>query len=134
MASRREAIAGTVERILTAVEPARLSHDQRESFAVALAEALSNAAVHGNRLRPGTSVQVKVEVAPGRRAVVVVTDSGHGFDSTCLCDPTDPLHLLSPGGRGVYLMRQLVDHVEYNEAGNEVRLTMDRHGKGAGGS
>ena len=131
MASRRDAIAGTVERILRAVEPARLSHDQRESFAVALAEALSNAAVHGNRLQAGSTVQVKLEVVPGRRAVVVVTDSGHGFDSTCLCDPTDPTHLLSPGGRGVYLMRQLVDHVEYNEAGNEVRLTMERHGKGA---
>jgi anti-sigma regulatory factor (Ser/Thr protein kinase) len=129
MPSRRDAVAGTVDRILRAVEPAGLSHDQRESFAVALAEALSNAAVHGNRLRPRTSVQVKVEVEPGRRAMVVVTDSGRGFDATCLCDPTEPSHLLATGGRGVYLMRQLVDDVEYNQAGNEVRLTMERHGK-----
>jgi serine/threonine-protein kinase RsbW len=132
MPSRRDAVAGTVDRILRAVQPARLSNDQRESLAVALAEALSNAAVHGNRLRAGTSVHVKVDVVPGRRAVVVVTDSGRGFDSNCLCDPTDPSHLLTPGGRGVYLMRQLVDRIEYNEAGNEVRLTMERHGKGGG--
>jgi serine/threonine-protein kinase RsbW len=131
MPSRRDAVAGTVDRILKAVEPAGLSQDQRESLAVALAEALSNAAVHGNRLRPGTAVQVKVEVEPRRRAVVVVTDSGRGFDSNGLCDPTDPSHLLATGGRGVYLMRQLVDDIEYNEAGNEVRLTMERHGKGA---
>jgi serine/threonine-protein kinase RsbW len=130
MPSRREAVARTVDRILAAVEPAHLSHDQKESFAVALAEALSNAAVHGNRLRSDIPVQVKVDVVPGRKAVVVVTDSGGGFDAECLCDPTDPARILTPGGRGVYLMRQLVDHVEYNDAGNEVRLTMERGHKG----
>lgn len=130
MPSRRDAIAKTVERILRAVKPALLDQDQRDNLAVALAEALSNAAVHGNRLRPGTEVQVKVDVVPGNRAEVLVTDSGAGFDSSCLCDPTEPARILTPGGRGVYLMRQLVDQVEYNPAGNEVRLTIERHGKG----
>jgi serine/threonine-protein kinase RsbW len=129
MPSRRDAIAKTVERILRAVKPALLDEDQRDNLAVALAEALSNAAVHGNRLRAGTEVEVKVEVVPGDRAAVLVTDSGAGFDSTCVGDPTEPARILTPGGRGVYLMRQLVDHVEYNHTGNEVRLTMERHGK-----
>ena len=129
MPSRRDAIAGTIERILRAVKPALLSQDQCDNLAVALAEALSNAAVHGNRLRAGTEVKVKVEVVPGHRAEVLVTDSGSGFDSSRLGDPTEPSRILTPGGRGVYLMRQLVDQVEYNPAGNEVRLTMERHGK-----
>jgi serine/threonine-protein kinase RsbW len=130
MPSRREAIAKTVDRILLAVKPALLNQDQRDNLAVALAEALSNAAVHGNRLAAGTEVQVEVDVVPGTRAVVLVADSGGGFDSSRLSDPTHPSRILTPGGRGVYLMRQLVDHVEYNSAGNEVRLTMERRGKG----
>lgn len=121
-------MARSVDRILEAVEPAGLNHDQRENLAVALAEALSNAAVHGNRLHPETAVRVTVTVVPGRRAVVEVADSGDGFDSSRLGDPTDPARILSPGGRGVYLMRQLVDCVEYNQAGNEVRLTIERRG------
>jgi anti-sigma regulatory factor (Ser/Thr protein kinase) len=31
-----------------------------------------------------------------------------------------------PGGRGIFLMRQLVDSVEYNESGNSVRLLVER--------
>jgi anti-sigma regulatory factor (Ser/Thr protein kinase) len=30
-----------------------------------------------------------------------------------------------PGGRGIFLMKQLVDRVEYNESGNRVRLTVE---------
>jgi len=125
MASRRSAIAPTVERILKATTRARLDDDQRDDFAVALAEALSNAAVHGNRLRHGSLVLVSVETLPGREAAVEICDSGSGFDRSSLGDPTDPARLLATGGRGVFLMRRLVDHLEYNEAGNRVRLVME---------
>ena len=52
MASRRDAVAPTVDRILEAVAPAGLDEDRLTDLAVALAEALSNAAVHGHRLDP----------------------------------------------------------------------------------
>jgi anti-sigma regulatory factor (Ser/Thr protein kinase) len=113
-----------VDRILEAVSGAKLSHDQRADLAVALSEALSNAAVHGNRLRPGSYVAIAIRVRPGHGAVVDVKDSGHGFDLDDLSDPTDPSLILAPRGRGVFLMRRLVDHVEYRGPGNHVRLTI----------
>jgi len=125
MASRRDAIAAAVDRILDLVAPARLSDDERDSLAVAVAEALSNAAVHGHRLLPGANVRVAVAVTPGVCAAVEVADSGPGFDSLRVSDPTEPEGLLRTGGRGVYLMRRLVDRLEFNEAGNKVRLTME---------
>ena len=124
MPSHRNAVGPAVERILKAVAGAGLSHDQLLDFAVALAEALSNAAVHGNRLRPGSQVVITVQVAPGRQAVVEIKDSGNGFNPVDVSDPTDPRHLLATRGRGVFLMQRLVDRVEYDPPGNRVRLIM----------
>jgi serine/threonine-protein kinase RsbW len=126
MPSRRDAVAPTVERILRAAVGAGLNAEQRANLAVASAEALSNAAVHGNRLEPSRPVRVMVVVRRYMCAVVEVSDSGPGFDVGGLTDPTDPGRLLSPGGRGVFLMRRLVDGVEYNQQGNRVRLTVRR--------
>ena len=126
MASRRDSVAPAVERILRAIAGARLTTEQRDNLAVACSEALSNAAVHGNRLAAERSVRVLVAVVPGSCAVGEVTDAGPGFDVERLDDPTSPGHLLSPRGRGVFLMRQLVDGVEYNRQGNRVRLTVRR--------
>lgn len=126
MPSRRDAVAPTVERILRAAVGAGLNAEQRANLAVASAEALSNAAVHGNRLEPSRPVRVMVMVRRYTCAVVEVSDSGPGFDVGALTDPTDPGRLLSPGGRGVFLMRRLVDGVEYNRQGNRVRLTVRR--------
>jgi len=127
MQSRRSAIAPTVERVIDAVRGARLSADQIQDLAVAVAEALSNAAVHGHAHRPEARVRVDVTVTPGKRAVIDVKDSGAGFDFGALSDPTDPSHILLPGGRGVFLMRRLVDHMEFSECGSRVRLVMERH-------
>jgi len=124
MPSLRAAIAPTVERILTAVEGAGLSADRRADLAVATAEALSNAAVHVNRLRPGSQVVIAVTVIPGRQATVEVKDAGLGFDPTATSDPTDSTNLLVPRGRGVFLMRRLVDRLEFLPPGNRVRLVV----------
>ena len=126
MPSRREAVAPAVDRILEAVQPLGLDSDQLSDLAIALAEALSNAAVHGHGLDGRRQVRVAVAVQPHQRAVIEVRDSGNGFDSGAVSDPTDPARVLVPGGRGVFLMRQLVDRLEYNGAGNRVRLTVER--------
>jgi serine/threonine-protein kinase RsbW len=131
MPSQRQEVGPAVDRILAAIGPAGLDQDQLESLAVAVAEALSNAVVHGNRMHPAAPVRVAVAVVPLASAVVEVTDSGPGFDAAALADPTHPSQLLLPGGRGIYLMRRLVDRVDYNEAGNRVRLTVERARKRA---
>jgi serine/threonine-protein kinase RsbW len=126
MDSRRTAVGPALERVLEAVQPANLGDERRHDLAVAVAEALSNAAVHGHRLLAEKQVRVIVGVVPNTCAVVVVSDSGPGFNMNDVSDPTDPKRVLVPGGRGVFLMRQLVDRLEYNRAGNRVRLSMER--------
>src|SRR6202023_2719676 len=112
--SRRDAVAPTVDRVLAAAVPAGLSGEQRDNLAVAVAEALSNAAVHGNRLHPERPVRVMVAVRPKECVVVEVADVGPGFDSNQVGDPTHPARVLMPGGRGIFLMKQLVDRAGDN--------------------
>ena len=126
MPSQRQEVGPAVDRILSAIAPAGLEQDQIDSLAVAVAEALSNAVVHGNRMHATAPVRVAVTVVPDSSAVVEVTDSGPGFDAAALDDPTEPSRLLLPRGRGIFLMRRLVDRVDYNQAGNRVRLTVER--------
>jgi serine/threonine-protein kinase RsbW len=129
MSSERDAVPPTVERILNHVAPAGLSDSQTANLAIALSEALANAAIHGNHLDPDRTVTVTVRIMAGEEALIDIRDSGSGFDHEGVCDPTEEPRVLLPGGRGVFLMRHLVDRLEYNRTGNRVRLIVCRHGR-----
>ena len=135
MPSRRDAVAPTVDRILEAVAPAGLDEDRLTDLAVALAEALSNAAVHGHRLDPQRRVAIVLSVTPGC-VVVEVSDSGGGFDARGVSDPTLPERQLAPGGRGIFLIRSFMDDVQLEraaEGGMEIRMTKRVQPAGAAG-
>lgn len=90
---------------------------------VAMGEALANAILYGNREDPDKRVKVGARLAPGT-AVVTVTDEGAGFDPMRIEDPTLPGNRTRSHGRGLFLLRSLVDEVHYNERGNSVTLTL----------
>lgn len=95
---------------------------------VALTEALSNAILYGNADNPAKRVRVNARI-DHVRLVVEVIDEGTGFDiERCTIDPTTPERLESEDGRGLYLMRQLMDRVEQipGASGNVVRLILRR--------
>jgi serine/threonine-protein kinase RsbW len=94
---------------------------------VALTEALSNAILRGNGEDPDKHVHVRVSVT-SHRLVMEVRDEGEGFDiELCTRDPTRPENVEREDGRGLFLMRSLMDSVErYDEDGNVVRLTLNR--------
>jgi serine/threonine-protein kinase RsbW len=98
------------------------------NLAVALSEALSNAILRGNNDDPTKHVHVMARVDT-TRVVIEVTDEGSGFDlDQCTLDPTTPDNVGREDGRGLFLMRQLMDRVERfdGERGNVVRLTLNR--------
>ena len=104
--------------------PAGLLSPRRVQFNLrtALAEALANAILYGNGQDPRKRVHVRVEVA--RDALRLhVSDEGTGFDPASLPDPTREENLEREDGRGLFVMRHLVDHVSFNEKGNAVCLT-----------
>jgi serine/threonine-protein kinase RsbW len=93
------------------------------NFRVGLMEALANAVLYGNRADPHK--RIRLEIAFLQYTIEArVTDEGPGFDPGTIPDPTTPENIERPGGRGVFLMRKLMDEVRYNEAGNSVTLVL----------
>jgi serine/threonine-protein kinase RsbW len=95
--------------------------DAIRTMKMALAELMVNALEHGNRRDPTRKVTIGHTV-DGARAVVAIMDEGAGFDPAALPDPTLPENLEKDRGRGVYLVRRLVDEMRHNAAGNRVTV------------
>jgi serine/threonine-protein kinase RsbW len=121
-----------IERVVEIIrrQVAEMNFDERQvmlNVPVALTEALSNAILRGNGEDPGKHVHVRASVT-AQRLVMEVRDEGGGFDiERCTRDPTSPENVEREDGRGLFLMRSLMDSVErYDEDGNVVRLTLNR--------
>jgi len=120
LASIEEAVEFVMQRCPSCgQDPRRL----RLNLRVGLAEALANAMLYGNGRDP--SKRVKVEVAFQDSSITArVTDEGAGFDPMTVPDPTCPANLLKANGRGIFLMRKLLDEVHFNDRGNSVTLVL----------
>jgi serine/threonine-protein kinase RsbW len=92
---------------------------------VVLSEALTNAIVQGNREDRNKWVDIRAELVP-EVIRVWVTDEGAGFDPNSVPEPIRPEQLDEARGRGLYLIRKLVDTVQFNEQGNSICMILRR--------
>jgi serine/threonine-protein kinase RsbW len=117
-------VGDAVELVATHLPPGTLS-PRRISFNLrtALAEALGNAIRYGTGENPARSVRVSVEFG-GDFVRIYVIDDGGGFDRAQVPDPTHPDNLEREYGRGLFVIRHLVDEVAFNEKGNGICLTL----------
>jgi len=92
---------------------------------VSLAEALANAIQFGNRSDRLKVVHVRADLLVDHIRLCV-QDEGTGFDPASVPDPRDPDLLESPCGRGLFIIRHLAEHVEFNEKGNTIWMTLPR--------
>ena len=86
--------------------------------------------MYGNRRDPAKRVVLEAWCGPDE-VRIRITDEGHGFDPESLPDPTLPEHRLRSCGRGVFLIRKLMDRVEFNEQGNSIEMFLFRQGAGS---
>jgi serine/threonine-protein kinase RsbW len=122
--SALEYVGPAVELIVSAWPPRPLSPNRvRFNVRTALTEALSNAIAYGNRYDATKLVRVRVEVTADLVHVHVV-DEGDGFDPANVPDPTLPGNLEREDGRGLFVLRHVVDQVSFNAKGNAVCLTL----------
>jgi serine/threonine-protein kinase RsbW len=100
-----------------------LDEIQTHKVMVSLTEAVNNAILHGNKSDPGKKVLVRCEVLPGW-LLFQIEDQGRGFRPDHVKNPLKEENLLREHGRGIFLMRTLMDKVEFEPTakGTQVRL------------
>ncbi len=112
---------GVLQYLLERVAKLGLIKPERSNLFVALDEAFVNAVKHGNKNDPTKLVRITADLTP-KEACFTVEDEGEGFDVKAIPDPCDPTNLFKSSGRGVLLMYNIMDEVEYNAQGNRVKM------------
>jgi serine/threonine-protein kinase RsbW len=112
---------GVLQYLLDRVTKMGLIAPERSNLFIALDEAFVNAIKHGNKNDPAKLVRVGAELSP-KEACFTIEDEGEGFDVETIPDPRDPANLFKSSGRGVLLIYNIMDEVEYNAQGNRVKM------------
>jgi serine/threonine-protein kinase RsbW len=99
-----------------------LSEEMEANMLVSLSEAVNNAIFHGNQKDPSKLVKIKL-LKEDKILTFSVEDKGGGFNPAEVKDPTADENLLSPTGRGIFLMKTLADKVEFENGGRTAVLT-----------
>jgi serine/threonine-protein kinase RsbW len=128
--SEIEAISPLVDRMIRLIEESHCVLGEEPAVGLAIREALNNAVIHGNRLDPVKLVQVQCRCEVGEGVSIVIKDQGRGFDPTVIADPSVIGNVEAEHGRGILLMRWLMDEVsfEFGYRGTEVHMSKRRGG------
>ena len=116
------AVTAATDTISNTLLQLECPEEKRLEIALAVQEALANAAVHGCKNDPSKFVRCRLEHYPSGRILIIVTDPGQGFLPEGVSNPTSPDNLHRSHGRGVYLIHQLMDEVHFGGRGNEVLM------------
>ena len=119
--SEVSAISPFVDTVMHLIRKCQWVHGNEEEIEIALREALANAIVHGNHEDPGKQVYVSCRCGTDEVSFVI-RDEGKGYDTGELRDPTAPENISSSHGRGIYLMKNLMDEVCFERGGAVVYM------------
>ena len=104
-----------------AKEKFSLNDDIYGNIMIAVTESVNNAIKHGNNFNKHKNVSLSLYL-DDEIIRFIIRDEGSGFDFTSLPDPTAPENIKQPGGRGIFLMKNLSDEVHFTEEGKVVEL------------
>jgi len=126
LASRVAEISPFIDQLMRFVKPLIDQFSTQDGsdidIEIAAREAIANAVIHGNHENPQKRVHIDCKCAMHGEVFITVRDEGAGFDHRTLPDPTDPANLLLTHGRGISIMRAVMDEVGFEENGRVVRM------------
>ena len=116
-------VEAAAERLAT---EAGLDEDERFHVTMAVREAAVNAVLHGNDYDPSRHIAVGLENT-GKDLVFTIADEGRGFIPDTVPDPLAPENLMRGTGRGIFLIRSLMDEVHFRQLNPGTELTLIKH-------
>ena len=118
-----------VEKLSTKVAGyAHLSESENDDLGIVTTELVNNAIHHGNKNDPSKKVKI-IFTVDNEKLELRIYDEGNGFDPEKLKDPLAPENLFSESGRGIFLIRNIMDSLdfEFTESGTETIVTKNLH-------
>lgn len=107
-----------------------LDEENAETFKLILSEAVTNAILHGNKEDKAKKVGITIQVSDDSISAEV-KDQGAGFNPDENKNPVKEENLLDTSGRGIFLIRQFADYVEFKEKGTCIHFRVDFEQEGA---
>jgi len=120
--STKPALNRAVRNVLAIARRCHCLPEAEPDLEIALREALANAIIHGNALRRTKRIFLRCYGSPRAGMLILVRDEGPGFDPNGVPDPRDAERVELDHGRGLLLMRELMDYIEFRKGGREVLL------------
>jgi serine/threonine-protein kinase RsbW len=117
MPSSRRSLEEAARRARMAAAHCGCSEGQSADVEIAVREAMANAIWHGNGAGNRRRVFFRCYGGPRAGIVIAVRDQGQGFDADSVPDPRGAERLRLERGRGVFLMRALMDSVRFRRGG-----------------
>lgn len=114
--------------ILDIHDAMQLDESVLDRIMISITEVVNNGIIHGNQSDPGKYVHIGCDCFDDR-IDFVIRDEGRGFHPDEIPDPLHDSNILKEGGRGVLIVRSMMDSVRFQqtEEGMEVHLSIRRH-------
>jgi serine/threonine-protein kinase RsbW len=122
LAADRRAVDPVVAQVMESVRQMKNIEGKEDAIELALQEALANAVVHGAKEDPTKVVECLVACDEQRGILIIVRDPGPGFDPQAIPSCTMGENLFSNHGRGIFLINQLMDEVQFHKNGTEIHM------------
>lgn len=111
-----------VNWVMEAAREMKCSEGKEFEIETSLREALANAVIHGCKNDRRKTIQFCLACDPERGMLIVVRDPGPGFDPSSIPSPIMGENIFSEHGRGIFLINQLMDEVQFGRGGTEIRM------------
>jgi GTP-binding protein Era len=122
LAADKNAVDPVVQQVMKIVCQMKPIAGKEDAIELALTEALANAVVHGAKADPSKVIECDVAYDEDRGMLIVVRDPGEGFNPEAIPSPVQGKNLYSNGGRGIFLINQLMDEVKFLKNGAEIHM------------
>jgi serine/threonine-protein kinase RsbW len=116
------AITPVVSWVMQLIGELEFTAGKEFEIEIALREALANAVLHGCKSDPDKKIECSVAGDREQGILIVVRDPGSGFDPASLPSPTDDSNLQAEHGRGILLIKKLMDDVKHEQNGTVIRM------------
>lgn len=113
-------------KVMEYAERAGFDEDTASQLAMVSREAAVNAVLHGNKKDPNKHVNARFTLTHEALSIQIA-DQGGGFDPSNVPDPLSPEGLLKPSGRGIFLMRAIMDEVNFRQLSPGTEITLVKH-------